>query len=228
VDYYVDGAVVNCGQSNALTGQTASMDAVAEFKVSGHIDRQHDEQPQQHDQGVSDLGQLRVKDHNLTPPNYTSDRQVLYSPIDPDYLQLDPPAGSHQVGGRGVVHLRKPAAHRWRIQKSAFLRMDLSLKKNFPVREGRYFQIRGEAQNAFNFLRIRSLQYEHRNGELRLDHDSRQYAAPDSALGTIQFLKSCRAPEGSKRLFSIEDLFEVLLYGGCGLRCGNGQSLSVR
>jgi hypothetical protein len=33
VDYYVDGAVVNSGQANALTGQTPSMDAVAEFKV---------------------------------------------------------------------------------------------------------------------------------------------------------------------------------------------------
>jgi hypothetical protein len=33
VDYYVDGAVVNSGQSNALTGQAPSMDAVAEFKV---------------------------------------------------------------------------------------------------------------------------------------------------------------------------------------------------
>jgi Carboxypeptidase regulatory-like domain/TonB dependent receptor len=33
VDYYVDGGVVNSGQSNGLTNQIPSMDAVAEFKV---------------------------------------------------------------------------------------------------------------------------------------------------------------------------------------------------
>jgi hypothetical protein len=33
VDYYVDGGVVNSGQSNGITNQIPSMDAVAEFKV---------------------------------------------------------------------------------------------------------------------------------------------------------------------------------------------------
>ena len=33
VDYYVDGGVVNSGQSNGLTNQIPSMDAVSEFKV---------------------------------------------------------------------------------------------------------------------------------------------------------------------------------------------------
>jgi hypothetical protein len=33
VDYYIDGGVVNSGQSNSLTNQQPSMDAVAEFKV---------------------------------------------------------------------------------------------------------------------------------------------------------------------------------------------------
>src|SRR5258708_6524134 len=33
VDYYIDGGVVNTGQSNRLTNQAPSMDAVAEFKV---------------------------------------------------------------------------------------------------------------------------------------------------------------------------------------------------
>ncbi|ODS59287.1 MAG: hypothetical protein ABS36_02225 [Acidobacteria bacterium SCN 69-37] len=33
VDYYVDGGVVNSGQSNRLTNQVPSMDAVAEFRV---------------------------------------------------------------------------------------------------------------------------------------------------------------------------------------------------
>ncbi len=33
VDYYVDGGVVNSGQSNRLTNQVPSMDAVSEFKV---------------------------------------------------------------------------------------------------------------------------------------------------------------------------------------------------
>ena len=33
VDYYVDGGVVNSGQSNGMTNQIPSMDAVAEFKV---------------------------------------------------------------------------------------------------------------------------------------------------------------------------------------------------
>ena len=96
-------------------------------------------------------GSYAGDDHNLTPSNYTNDLQVLYSPVDPitpsTIRRLDP---TKVVSARIFVSgnlppnddtYRNPARQQW----------DISLMKNFPFTEGRYVQIRAEAQNAFNF-----------------------------------------------------------------------------
>ncbi len=96
-------------------------------------------------------GSYASSDHNLTSPNYSSDQQVLYSPVDPvtssSTRRLDP---TKVVGAQAFVSGNLPptlGAYR----NPPFFQMDLSLMKNFVVREGKYFQIRGEAQNAFNY-----------------------------------------------------------------------------
>jgi hypothetical protein len=92
-----------------------------------------------------------TSDHNLTPSNYTSDSQVLHSAVDPvtatSIRRLDP---TKVVGAQVFVSgtlppnddkYRNPERHQ----------VDLSLSKNFALGEkGRFFQIRAEAQNAFN------------------------------------------------------------------------------
>lgn len=95
-------------------------------------------------------GSYAGPDHDLTPPNYRNNRQVLYSPADPitpaTIRRLDP---SKVVGARSFVsgdlppnadEYRNPAYHQW----------DLALMKNFPFAGSRYVQIRAEAQNLFN------------------------------------------------------------------------------
>jgi hypothetical protein len=96
-------------------------------------------------------GSHASSDHNLTPAKYTSDQQVLYSPIDPitsrSIRGLDP---NKVVGAQAFISGNLPPTD-GAYRNPPFFQMDLSLMKNFAVREGRYFQIRGEAQNAFNY-----------------------------------------------------------------------------
>jgi len=95
-------------------------------------------------------GSYAGPDHNLTPANYDSDSQVLYSPVDPitssTIRRLDP---TKVVGARIFVSgdlppnrddLRNPEYHQW----------DLALMKNFTVLGSRTVQFRAEAQNLFN------------------------------------------------------------------------------
>jgi hypothetical protein len=96
-------------------------------------------------------GSYASSDHNLTPAAYKSDQQVLYSPIDPitssSIRRLDP---TKVVGAEAFISGNLPPTD-GAYRNPPFFQMDLSLMKNFPVRESWYFQIRGEAQNAFNF-----------------------------------------------------------------------------
>jgi len=93
-------------------------------------------------------GSYAGPDHDLTPSNYTSDAQVLRSPVDPltGIRRLDP---TKVVGARIFVSgdlppnddkYRNPEYNQW----------DLSLMKNFPFGASRFVQIRAEAQNLFN------------------------------------------------------------------------------
>ncbi len=95
-------------------------------------------------------GSYAGSDHNLTPSNYTSDLQVLHSPVDPitadSIRRLDP---TKVVGARIFVSgnlppnddtYRNPEYHQW----------DLSLMKNFAFGASRFVQVRAEAQNLFN------------------------------------------------------------------------------
>jgi outer membrane receptor protein involved in Fe transport len=95
-------------------------------------------------------GSYAGPDQNLTPANYESDSQVLYSPVDPitssTIRRLDP---TKVVGARIFVSgdlppnrddLRNPEYHQW----------DLALMKNFTVLGSRTVQFRAEAQNLFN------------------------------------------------------------------------------
>lgn len=96
-------------------------------------------------------GSYASSDHNLTSPNYTSDQQVLHSPVDPisssSTRRLDP---TKVVGAQAFISGNLPPTD-GAYRNPPLFQMDLSLMKNFLVREGWYFQIRGEAQNAFNY-----------------------------------------------------------------------------
>jgi hypothetical protein len=94
-------------------------------------------------------GSYASSDHNLTSSNYTSDSQVLYSPVDPipSVRRLDP---NKVVGAQAFISGNLPPTD-GAYRNPPFFQMDLSLMKNFPVRENWYFQIRAEAQNAFNY-----------------------------------------------------------------------------
>ena len=95
-------------------------------------------------------GSYAGSDHNLTPSNYQNDKQVLYSPVDPittgSARRLDP---TKVVGARVFVSGNLPPVDPAYRNPENHL-VDISLMKNVTFGEGRYLQIRGEAQNAFN------------------------------------------------------------------------------
>ncbi len=95
-------------------------------------------------------GSYASSDHNLTPSNYTGDNQVLYSPITPitasSIRRFDP---TKVVGAQAFVSGNLPPTD-GNYRNPSFYQMDLSLMKNFTIREGWIFQFRAEAQNALN------------------------------------------------------------------------------
>jgi hypothetical protein len=86
----------------------------------------------------------------LTPSNYTNDLQVLHSSVDPvtatSVRRLDPT----KVVGAAIFVSGNLPPNDDRYRNPERHQVDLSLSKNFPIREGKFFQIRAEAQNAFN------------------------------------------------------------------------------
>jgi hypothetical protein len=96
-------------------------------------------------------GSYATSDHNLTPSNYVSDSQVLYSPIDPitasSIRRLDP---TKVVGAQAFISGNLPP-NDGAYRNPPVQQMDISLMKNFRWKETRYVQFRAEAQNAFNF-----------------------------------------------------------------------------
>jgi hypothetical protein len=94
-------------------------------------------------------GSYASSDHNLTPSTFTNFAQVLYSPVDqiPAVRYLDP---TKVVGAQAFVSGNLPPTD-GAYRNPSVLQMDLSVMKNFTVREGWYFQFRAEAQNAFNY-----------------------------------------------------------------------------
>ena len=95
-------------------------------------------------------GSYATSDHNLTPSNYANDKQVLYSPVDPittsSIRRLDP---TKVLGARSFISGDLPPNSN-DYRNPGNYQMDISLMKNFKIREASYVQFRAEAQNAFN------------------------------------------------------------------------------
>jgi TonB dependent receptor len=95
-------------------------------------------------------GSYASSDHNLTPVNYQSDSQVLYSAVDPitasSIRRLDP---TKVVGAQAFISGNLPP-NDGAYRNPGLYQMDISLMKNFRWTEARYFQFRAEAQNVFN------------------------------------------------------------------------------
>ena len=62
-------------------------------------------------------GSYAGPDHNLTPSNYTSDAQVLHSPVDPITARQHPPSGSDQGRRSADLRVRRPAAERRQVSQ---------------------------------------------------------------------------------------------------------------
>ena len=80
-----------------------------------------------------------------------NDKQVLYSSVDPisssSIRRLDP---TKVVGAQAFISGNLPPTD-GAYRNPPIQQMDISLMKNFYWTEARYFQIRAEGQNAFNF-----------------------------------------------------------------------------
>jgi hypothetical protein len=90
---------------------------------------------------------------NLTPTNYSADGPLLYSAVDP--IPSLTSAAQRRLNPAAVVTAQAFVLGNLPINDGAyrnpsFHQMDLSIMKNFRIREGKYLQLRAEGQNAFN------------------------------------------------------------------------------
>jgi hypothetical protein len=90
-------------------------------------------------------------DHDLLSSGFTDYKSILYSPVDPIIANKgERYFDASKVKPAQVFISGNMPPNDARYRDPSFQQTDLSLSKNFQVREGKYFQIRGEAQNAFN------------------------------------------------------------------------------